>query len=65
MNVDWTIYISFLGVALIMFLPREAKTLIRWTALLTGVLGLCVALGGYFDYLAWSRAGNGPPTRVC
>ncbi len=54
MHAHWAIYISFLGAAFIMlFLPREAKNAIRWTALLTGVLGLLVALAGYFSYNAW------------
>jgi NADH-quinone oxidoreductase subunit M len=50
MQVDWSIYISFIGVALILLLPRESKTLIRWIALLTGVVGLLIALRGYFAY---------------
>ncbi len=58
MNVDWAIYTSFLGAGLIMILPREAKTLIRWVALLTGVSGLIIALNGYFAYDAWIKAGN-------
>jgi NADH-quinone oxidoreductase subunit M len=49
-NVDWTIYISFLGAGLIALLPRENRALIRWTALLFGVAGLCVALANYADY---------------
>jgi NADH-quinone oxidoreductase subunit M len=56
MQVDWTIYLTFLGAGLIMLLPRDAKTLIRWVALLTGALGLAVALQGYFDYNAWIKA---------
>jgi NADH-quinone oxidoreductase subunit M len=58
MNVDWTIYTSFLGAGLIMLLPREAKTLIRWVALLTGAIGLLIALNGYFAYDAWIKAGH-------
>ncbi|MEI6084172.1 MAG: NADH-quinone oxidoreductase subunit M [Verrucomicrobiota bacterium] len=58
MNVDWIIYSSFLGAGLIMLLPRESKTLIRWVALLTGVVGLLIALNGYFDHKAWIAAGN-------
>ncbi len=52
MHVDWTIYVSFLGAGLITLLPREAKMLVRWVALLTGVIGLLIALNGYFDYNA-------------
>jgi NADH-quinone oxidoreductase subunit M len=58
MNMDWTIYTSLLGAGLIMLLPREAKTLIRWVALLTGAIGLVIALNGYFAYDAWIKAGN-------
>ncbi len=58
MNVDWTIYSSFLGAGLILLLPREAKTLIRWVALLTGAIGLGIALNGYFAYDAWVKAGH-------
>jgi len=52
MHVDWTIYSTFLGAGLVMLLPREAKTLIRWVALLTGVIGLAIGLDGYFEYNA-------------
>lgn len=52
MQVDWSIYISFLGAGLILLLPRDSKTLIRWVALLTGVTSLAVALHGYFEYNA-------------
>lgn len=53
MHVDWTIYVTFLGAGLITLLPRESKSLARWTALLTGVVGLVIGLRGYFDYNAW------------
>jgi NADH-quinone oxidoreductase subunit M len=53
MQADWTIYLSLLGAGLIMLLPRESKTLVRWVALLTGLAGLMVALGGYLDYHRW------------
>jgi len=52
MRVDWSIYISFIGAGLVMLLPRNAKNLIRWVALLTGVAGLAVALNSYFLYNA-------------
>ena len=52
MQTDWTIYLSFVGAGLIMLLPREAKSLIRWTALAFGVAGLAVAGFGYFQYNA-------------
>ncbi len=56
MQVDWTIYLTFLGVGLILLLPRESKTLIRWVALLTGVAALLVALKDYFNYNDWVNA---------
>jgi NADH-quinone oxidoreductase subunit M len=52
MQPDWTIYLSFIGAGLIALLPARAKNLARWTALLTGVAGLAVALRGYFAYNA-------------
>jgi NADH-quinone oxidoreductase subunit M len=55
MRTDWSIYISFLGAGMIMLLPRNSKTLIRWVALLTGVAGLLIALNGYFAYDAWIK----------
>jgi len=56
MQVDWTIYLTFLGVGVILLLPRESKNMIRWVALLTGVCALLVALKNYFDYNAWVNA---------
>jgi len=56
MRTDWTIYVSLLGAGLIMILPRDWKTVIRWVALLSGVAGLVVALGGYFAYDAWIKS---------
>jgi NADH-quinone oxidoreductase subunit M len=56
MNVDWTIYLTFLGVGLILILPRDSKEVIRWVALLTGIGALLVALKNYFDYNAWVNA---------
>lgn len=56
MQVDWTIYLTFLGVGLILLLPRDSKNLIRWVALLTGVAALLVALKDYFNYNDWVNA---------
>ena len=50
MRPDWTIYLTFLGAGLILLLPRDAKNLIRWVALATGLAGLTVGLTGYFHY---------------
>jgi NADH-quinone oxidoreductase subunit M len=55
MTVDWSIYLTFLGAGLVMLLPRQAKNLIRWVALLTGVVALAVATQNYFAYDAWLR----------
>jgi NADH-quinone oxidoreductase subunit M len=42
----WTIYISFLGAAILMLLPGENARPARWTALLVALAGLvCAALG--------------------
>ena len=38
MHTDWTIYISFLGAGLILLLPRESKSVIRWTARQSGMV---------------------------
>ncbi len=53
MTAEWTIYLSFLGAALILLCPREAKGLVRVVALMSGVAGLLVALFNYFDYHQW------------
>src|ERR1051325_2292979 len=45
----WTIYISFLGVALLLLLPRNNAALARKVALLTAALGLAVALVSVFQ----------------
>jgi NADH-quinone oxidoreductase subunit M len=42
----WTIYISFLGVLVLMLLPRDAARAARGVALLTAVAGFAVALFG-------------------
>ena len=42
----WTIYISFLGVAVLMLLPRGDARLARIVALLTAIAGFVVALAG-------------------
>jgi NADH-quinone oxidoreductase subunit M len=52
-RTDWAIYISFIGAGVLTLLPRDSKTLIRWVALLIGLVGLGIALQGYFAYDAW------------
>ena len=39
----WTIYISFIGVLILMLLPREAAQAARIIALLTAIAGCVVA----------------------
>jgi len=46
----WTIYISFLGVALLMLLPAENKKAARAVALLSALAGLAIAFAGAFQY---------------
>ena len=50
--LPWTIYLSFLGAVVIMFMPRESKNAIRWVGLLFAVLGLLCAVKGFFAYRA-------------
>jgi NADH-quinone oxidoreductase subunit M len=45
----WTIYLSFLGVAVLMFLPRENARAARIVALLAALGGLVVALAGALE----------------
>lgn len=46
----WTIYISFLGAAVVLWLPRDNARAARITALVTAALGFLVAAGGAFAY---------------
>jgi NADH-quinone oxidoreductase subunit M len=45
----WTIYISFLGVGVLMLLPRDNARAARVVALLTAVIGFGLALGGFIE----------------
>jgi NADH-quinone oxidoreductase subunit M len=56
--LPWAIYLSFLGAAIVLFIPRENKNAIRWTALLTGILGELCALKGFFAYRAMLASGE-------
>src|SRR5205809_1096831 len=51
----WTIYISFLGVAVLMLLPKGNGALARKIALITAVLGFLVALGGTMQFKGGSE----------
>jgi NADH-quinone oxidoreductase subunit M len=46
----WTIYISFLGVAVLMCLPRGNARAARIVALATALGGLALAVGGFFAH---------------
>ena len=44
--IAWTIYVSFLGSALLMLWPSSSPRPARLIALLTGLAGLALALAG-------------------
>ena len=44
----WTIYITFIGVAVLTLLPKENARLARIVAILTASIGFVIALGGFF-----------------
>ncbi len=46
----WTIYLSFLGMAVLMCLPKDRPSLARWTALGTALLGLGCGLIGALSF---------------
>jgi NADH-quinone oxidoreductase subunit M len=46
----WTIYLSFLGMAVLMCLPKDRLSLARWTALVTALLGLGCGLAGALSF---------------
>ncbi len=48
----WTIYISFLGVLVLMLLPKGNASSARKVAMLSAVTGLLVALAGFFQFKA-------------
>jgi NADH-quinone oxidoreductase subunit M len=54
----WTIYISFLGVLVLMLLPREAARAARIVALVTAVLGCAVALLGAISQARQTSVGD-------
>ncbi|MEP6777871.1 MAG: NADH-quinone oxidoreductase subunit M, partial [Chthoniobacterales bacterium] len=43
--IAWTIYISFAGAVVLLFLPRVFA---RWIALVTAAGGLAIGLGAFF-----------------
>src|SRR5271166_3594090 len=58
----WTIYISFLGVLVLMLLPRDAARAARIVALFTAVLGCGVAFIGALQPA--QQANLGEPTTI-
>jgi NADH-quinone oxidoreductase subunit M len=42
----WTIYTSFIGVVVLMLLPRDAARAARWVALSTAIVGCALAFAG-------------------
>jgi len=54
----WTIYISFIGVLVLMLLPREAARAARIVALVTAVLGCAVAFAGALHQVRQTNAGD-------
>src|ERR1043166_2308991 len=54
----WTIYISFIGVAVLMLLPKGDAALARQVALLTAALGFLAGLGGVLQAEGGSKIQN-------
>src|ERR1044071_288086 len=54
----WTIYISFIGVAVLMLLPKGDAALARKGALLTAALGFLAGLGGVLQAEGGSKIQN-------
>jgi NADH-quinone oxidoreductase subunit M len=46
----WTVYISFIGVLVLMLLPKDNAAAARKVAMTTAVAGLFVALTGFFSF---------------
>ncbi len=52
----WTIYISFLGVLVLMLLPKGNAALARGVALLTALIGLGIGIAGLVQYSSANTA---------
>ena len=52
----WTIYISFLGVLVLMLLPKSNAALARGVALLTALIGLGIGIAGLVQYSSTNTA---------
>src|SRR4051812_49171462 len=46
----WTVYISFIGVLALMFMPAGEPRAARKVALVTAMIGLVIAIAGVFQY---------------
>src|SRR5215472_6791798 len=46
----WTIYISFLGALVLMFLPKGNAAVARTVAMLTALAGLLIGIAGFLQY---------------
>jgi NADH:ubiquinone oxidoreductase subunit 4 (subunit M) len=57
----WTVYISFIGVLVLMLLPKDNAAAARKVAMTTAVAGLFVALTGFFSF----PKGEIPPLPSC
>src|ERR1043166_5131316 len=44
----WTIYTTFIGVAVLMLLPKENARVARIVAIITATIGFFLALAGFF-----------------
>lgn len=49
-RIDWTIYLSWIGVVAVLLLPRGRTDLVRWTALGSAAAGLLFAMVALFSY---------------
>lgn len=49
-RLDWTIYLSWIGVLAVVLIPSTKKDAIRWTALAFATAGLVVACVGLFTW---------------
>lgn len=56
-RLDWTIYLSWIGVVAVLLIPAAKKEVIRWTALASAAAGLLVACVGLFSWTAPTGTG--------
>lgn len=58
-RLDWTIYLTWIGVVAVLIIPAQKKEQIRFTALAFAAAGLFIALYGFFSYEI-TTVGAGP-----